>query len=98
MTTLFVVCFIAGLGLSVVSFVSGLQHVTCSTTSFTGIACCICRNAIRHAGLKTSEAVDDQRRGDHRVPDLVRRRRTAAGAAHAVLAAARSSAARSVIG
>lgn len=27
MTTLFVVCFIAGLGLSVVSFVSGLEHV-----------------------------------------------------------------------
>jgi hypothetical protein len=28
MTTLFVVCFVAGLGLSVVSFVSGLEHVT----------------------------------------------------------------------
>jgi hypothetical protein len=27
MTTLFVVCFIAGLGLSVISFVSGLEHV-----------------------------------------------------------------------
>ena len=27
MTTLFVVCFVAGLGLSVVSFVSGLEHV-----------------------------------------------------------------------
>lgn len=27
MTTLFAVCFVAGLGLSVVSFVSGLEHV-----------------------------------------------------------------------
>ena len=27
MTTLFIVCFVAGLGLSVVSFVSGLEHV-----------------------------------------------------------------------
>jgi hypothetical protein len=36
MTTLFVVCFIAGLGLSVVSFVSGLQHVTLFDNIFHG--------------------------------------------------------------
>jgi hypothetical protein len=36
MTTTFVVCFIAGLGLSVVSFVSGLQHVTLFDNVFHG--------------------------------------------------------------
>jgi hypothetical protein len=36
MTTLFVVCFIAGLGLSVVSFVSGLQHVNVFDSVFHG--------------------------------------------------------------
>ena len=36
MTTLFVVCFIAGLGLSVLSFVSGLQHVTVFDNIFHG--------------------------------------------------------------
>lgn len=36
MTTLFVVCFIAGLGLSVVSFVSGLEHVNVFDAVFHG--------------------------------------------------------------
>jgi hypothetical protein len=36
MTTLFVVCFIAGLGLSVVSFVSGLEHVNIFDNIFHG--------------------------------------------------------------
>ena len=36
MTTLFVVCFIAGLGLSVVSFVSGLEHVNVFDSIFHG--------------------------------------------------------------
>lgn len=36
MTTLFVVCFVAGLGLSVVSFVSGLEHVSVFDQVFHG--------------------------------------------------------------
>lgn len=36
MTTLFVTCFIAGLGLSVVSFVSGLEHVNVFDNIFHG--------------------------------------------------------------
>ena len=36
MTTLFVTCFIAGLGLSVVSFVSGLEHVNVFDSVFHG--------------------------------------------------------------
>ena len=51
MTTLFVVCFIAGLGLSVVSFVSGLQHVTSSTTS-SRPSRAASADVIRHAGVK----------------------------------------------
>lgn len=55
MTTLFVVCFIAGLGLSVVSFVSGLQHVTLFDNIFHGHRVLHLPNAIRHAGLKKSK-------------------------------------------
>ncbi|HJQ37546.1 MAG TPA: hypothetical protein VKB93_10435 [Thermoanaerobaculia bacterium] len=36
MTTLFITCFIAGLGLSVVSFVSGLEHVNVFDNIFHG--------------------------------------------------------------
>ena len=56
MTTLFVVCFIAGLGLSVLSFVSGLQHVTLFDTIFHGHRVMHLPNAIRHAGVKRSKA------------------------------------------
>ena len=55
MTTLFVVCFIAGLGLSVVSFVSGLQHVTLFDNIFHGHRVLHLPNAIRHASLKKSK-------------------------------------------
>jgi hypothetical protein len=56
MTTLFVVCFIAGLGLSVVSFVSGLQHVTLFDNIFHGHRVLHLPNAIRHAGVKRARA------------------------------------------
>jgi hypothetical protein len=56
MTTLFVVCFIAGLGLSVVSFVSGLQHVTLFDNIFHGHRVLHLPNAIRHAGVKRGKA------------------------------------------
>jgi hypothetical protein len=52
MTTLFVVCFIAGLGLSVVSFVSGLQHVTIFDSIFHGQRVLHLPHAMRHAGMK----------------------------------------------
>jgi hypothetical protein len=56
MTTLFVVCFVAGLGLSVVSFVSGLQHVTLFDNIFHGHRVLHLPNAVRHASLKKSKA------------------------------------------
>ena len=56
MTTLFVVCFIAGLGLSVVSFVSGLQSVTLFDNIFHGHRVLHLPNAVRHAGLKKGKA------------------------------------------
>lgn len=56
MTTLFVVCFVAGLGLSVVSFVSGLQHVTLFDNIFHGHHSIQLPNAIRHAGLRRGRA------------------------------------------
>lgn len=56
MTTLFVVCFIAGLGLSVISFVSGLQHVTLFDNIFHGQRVLHLPNAIRHAGVKKGKA------------------------------------------
>jgi hypothetical protein len=52
MTTLFVVCFIAGLGLSVVSFVSGLQHVTLFDNIFHGHHSIQLPKAIRGGSLK----------------------------------------------
>jgi hypothetical protein len=56
MSTLFIVCFIAGLGLSVVSFVSGLQSVTLFDNIFHGHRVLHLPNVIRHAGLKRSRA------------------------------------------
>jgi hypothetical protein len=56
MTTPFVVCFIAGLGLSVVSFVSGLRSVTLFDNIFHGHRVLHLPNAIRHAGIRKSKA------------------------------------------
>ena len=60
MTTIFVVCFVAGLGLSVVSFVSGLHSVTLFDNIFHGMVhghrMLHLPNAIRHAGLKKSKS------------------------------------------
>jgi hypothetical protein len=56
MTTLFVVCFIAGLGLSVVSFVSGLQHVTVFDNIFHGHRMLHMPRAVRHAGARKGKA------------------------------------------
>jgi hypothetical protein len=60
MTMTFIVCFIAGLGLSVVSFVSGLQHVTVFDNIFHGAVhghrALHLPNAIRHTGLKRSSS------------------------------------------
>jgi hypothetical protein len=60
MTTTFIVCFIAGLGLSVVSFVSGLQHVTVFDNIFHGMVhghrALHLPSAVRHAGLKRSRS------------------------------------------
>jgi hypothetical protein len=60
MTTLFVVCFIAGLGLSVVSFVSGLHSVTLFDNIFHGALhghrMFHLPHALRHAGLKKSKS------------------------------------------
>jgi hypothetical protein len=59
MTTIFVVCFIAGLGLSVVSFVSGLQHVTLFDNIFHGMVHSHpglhLPSALKHVGLKKSK-------------------------------------------
>lgn len=51
MTTTFVVCFIAGLGLSVVSFVSGLQHVNVFDHVFHGHGHHV---HLKHGGRRTS--------------------------------------------
>ena len=60
MTTTFIVCFIAGLGLSAVSFVSGLQHVTVFDNIFHGIVhshrALHLPNAVRHSGLTRSKS------------------------------------------
>jgi len=53
MTTLFVVCFIAGLGLSVVSFVSGLEHVNVFDNIFHGHAPHLPK-MVRHGGARGS--------------------------------------------
>ena len=56
MTTLFVVCFIAGLGLSVLSFVSGLQTVTLFDSIFHGHRVMHVPSVIRHAGGTRAKA------------------------------------------
>ena len=48
MTTIFITCFIAGLGLSVVSFVSGLEHVTMFDNIFHGHRALHLPRGIRH--------------------------------------------------
>jgi len=52
MTTLFITCFIAGLGLSVVSFISGLEHVNVFDNIFHGHRVLHLPRMIRHAGPK----------------------------------------------
>ena len=52
MTTLFVTCFIAGLGLSVVSFVSGLEHVNVFDHVFHGHRALHLPRMLRHASPK----------------------------------------------
>ena len=52
MTTLFITCFIAGLGLSVVSFISGLEHVNVFDHVFHGHRILHVPRVIRHAGPK----------------------------------------------
>lgn len=56
MTTLFIVCFIAGLGLSVVSFVSGLEHVNVFDHVFHGHRVLHLRLG-RHGGMKKSSSM-----------------------------------------
>ena len=57
MSTLFVVCFIAGLGLSVVSFVSGLEHVNVFDNVFHGHRLLHLRPGLRHAGVRKSASM-----------------------------------------
>lgn len=57
MITLFVVCFVAGLGLSVVSFVSGLQHVTLFDHVFHGPRAWSLTRLTRQAGVKRSTSM-----------------------------------------
>jgi hypothetical protein len=52
MTTLFITSFIAGLGLSVVSFISGLEHVNVFDNVFHGHRVLHLPRVIRHAGPK----------------------------------------------
>ena len=56
MTTLFITCFIAGLGLSLVSFVSGLEHVSVFDSIFHGHRVIHLPRVIRHAGPKRSKS------------------------------------------
>jgi hypothetical protein len=55
MTTLFITCFIAGLGLSVVSFVSGLEHVNVFDNIFHGHHVLHLPRMVRHAGPKRAK-------------------------------------------
>ena len=55
MTTLFITCFIAGLGLSVVSFISGLEHVNVFDNVFHGHRVLHLPRVIRHAGPKRAK-------------------------------------------
>lgn len=58
MITLFVVCFVAGLGLSVVSFVSGLERVTLFDHLFHGHRVIHLPRALRHAGSKRTSMIN----------------------------------------
>jgi hypothetical protein len=58
MTTLFVVCFVAGLGLSVVSFVSGLEHVNVFDHVFHGHRVLHLPRGLKHAGAKRTSMIN----------------------------------------
>ncbi len=58
MTTLFVVCFIAGLGLSVVSFVSGLEHVNVFDHVFHGHRVMHLPKGLKHAGSRRTSMIN----------------------------------------
>ncbi|MGN6182050.1 MAG: hypothetical protein ACTHQM_00160 [Thermoanaerobaculia bacterium] len=58
MTTLFVVCFIAGLGLSVVSFVSGLEHVNVFDHVFHGHRVLHLPRGVKHAGSRRTSMIN----------------------------------------
>jgi len=55
MTNLFITSFIAGLGLSVVSFVSGLEHINVFDNVFHGHRVLHLPRAIRHAGPRRAK-------------------------------------------
>jgi len=55
MTTLFITCFIAGLGLSVVSFVSGLEHINVFDNVFHGHRVLHMPRLVRHAAPKRAK-------------------------------------------
>jgi hypothetical protein len=57
MTTLFVVCFVAGLGLSVVSFVSGLDHINVFDHVFHGPRLLHLPRGLRHAGNRRTSSM-----------------------------------------
>ena len=56
MTTLFVVCFVAGLGLSVLSFLSGLHHLPALHHAAHGHRVLHLPRSIRHAGPKKAKS------------------------------------------
>lgn len=58
MTTLFVVCFVAGLGLSVVSFVSGLEHVNVFDNVFHAHRALHLPRGLRHAGRRRTSMIN----------------------------------------
>lgn len=57
MTTIFVVSFIAGLGLSAISFVSGLQHVTVFDNIFHGHRVLHLPRFVRHGSVRRSASM-----------------------------------------
>jgi hypothetical protein len=58
MTTLFVVCFVSGLGLSAISFVSGLQHVNVFDHVFHGHRLLHLPRGLRHAGSRRTSMIN----------------------------------------
>lgn len=58
MTTVFVVCFVAGLGLSVVSFVSGLEHVNVFDHIFHAHRALHLPPGGRHAGSRRTSMIN----------------------------------------